>query len=162
MFYNKAPQISALFKKARYETFIPVKVEEQYEGGLHYKESPVLNSLLFAKTTERFLRELRQEHPKQFSIYTDLNAKEYTKIHDKEMEAFIALNSVNSPNVRFGGEDLPKYHKGDRVRVMGGQFEGYEGHITRIKGEKCLVVSIKGIAAMFVAHIHPKHLKTVN
>lgn len=162
MFYNGAPKLRAAFAKARYETFIPVKVEEKYDGALKYKESPVMNSLLFARTTERFLKELRQEYPKQFSVYSDPGAKEYTRIADEEMNMFIELNSIDSPNVRYGGEDKPKFHVGDKVRVTEGQFKGFEGHVARVGGEKCLAVGISGIAVMLITHIHPKFLEIIN
>lgn len=155
MFYNRTQQLREIFSKARYETFVPQMVD-----------------LLFVRTTVRFLKEVKAEYPNKFSIYTNPGERKdslksngdfgYTRIADEEMNMFIELNSIDSPNVRYGGEDKPKFHAGDRVRVTEGQFKGFEGHVARVGGEKCLAVSISGIAVMLITHVHPKFLEKID
>lgn len=51
--------------------------------------------------------------------------------------------------------------KGDKVRVLGGIFEGAEGTLKRIKGDRRVVVSIPGVIAVATANIHASLLEKI-
>lgn len=44
------------------------------------------------------------------------------------------------------------HEEGDRVRVTGGIFEGVEGEFVRIKGDRRVVVSIRGYGSCHCFH----------
>ena len=46
--------------------------------------------------------------------------------------------------------------------VTGGPFKGAEGHIKRIKRDRRLIVTIKGVVAVATAYIHPSLLRKVS
>ena len=47
------------------------------------------------------------------------------------------------------------------MRVTGGPFKGAEGHIKRIKRDRRLVVTIRGVVAVATTYIHPSLLRRV-
>jgi transcription antitermination factor NusG len=77
------------------------------------------------------------------------------------MEVFIFVSSSGAQGLTFLGDDRPEYHQGDLVRVTDGPFKGAEGHIKRIKKDRRLVVSIRGVAAVATTFIHPQFLEVV-
>lgn len=52
--------------------------------------------------------------------------------------------------------------KGDRVRITGGVFEGVEGIILRVKGDRRVSVCIKGVMAVATAYVHPSLMELVS
>ena len=90
----------------------------------------------------------------------------YNKVFDIEdtlkgdgIESYIPMTSVMierngvENGVEYIGEDNPRYHKGDLVKVIDGPFKGSEGHIVRIKNDHRLVVTVKGICAVATSYI---------
>ena len=51
------------------------------------------------------------------------------------------------------------FKDGETVKVTDGPFKGAEGHIVRIKKDRRLVVTIRGVAAVATTFIHPQFLE---
>ena len=47
------------------------------------------------------------------------------------------------------------------VRIVGGVFEGVEGVVIRVKGDRRVSVCIKGIMAVATAYIHPSLIELI-
>ena len=62
----------------------------------------------------------------------------------------------------FGGDEL-NLAKGTRVRVTGGDFEGYEGIFLKVKGarDRRVVISIEGVVAVALATISPELIEVI-
>ena len=69
--------------------------------------------------------------------------------------------SAGRDGLELLGDDRPEYHEGDRVVVTDGPFKGAEGHIKRIKRDRRLVVTIRGVVAVATTYIHPSLLRKV-
>lgn len=50
----------------------------------------------------------------------------------------------------------------ERVRVIGGLYEGYEGFVKRIEKNKHVIVSIEGICMVVLPYIHPDLLEKID
>ena len=53
------------------------------------------------------------------------------------------------------------FRKGERVRVTGGIFEGVEGEFIRVKNDRRVVVSIRGVMAVATTFIHPSLIEPI-
>lgn len=51
---------------------------------------------------------------------------------------------------------------GQRVRVLDGPLKGAEGVVKRLKGDRRLIVSISGVAAVATSYIPPSNLEKIN
>ena len=80
---------------------------------------------------------------------------------DKQMELFMEVCRMKDSGLEYLGDDDPKYHQGDRVRVIDGIFKGFEGHIKRIRHDRKLIVTIEGVAAFATGYIPPSMLEKV-
>lgn len=49
------------------------------------------------------------------------------------MNIFMLVTSSGEQGMEYFGEDNPKFHQGEHVRVIDGKFKGAEGIICRIR-----------------------------
>lgn len=163
VFYRRRELVQKDFKKARYETFFPVTVEETYsKGRKSYVEVPLVSSLLFVRCTADALKEYKREHNDLFMYYPEPGTKDPGRISDEEMENFRRVTSLPDPNVKFLGSDDPIYRTGQKVRVTEGIYKDVEGYIKRIDRNKRLLVCLTGIAVVMLSYVHPKNLEIID
>jgi len=145
VFYNRMQPIRERLVEDRVEYFIP----------------EVIASLVFFHVEEEYLSKFEQDNFSRLWVYRDPLTRKPTPIPEREMEVFIFVCSAGKQGLTYLGDDKPEYHQGDLVRVTEGPFKGAEGHIKRIKKDRRLVVSIRGIAAVATTYIHPQFLETI-
>lgn len=129
--------------------------------GVRYYVPEVIGSLVFIYSTEDYMKQFEQSNFERIWIYRDPLSHKPAAIPEAEMEVFMFVCSAGKQGLSYLGEDKPEYHQGDRVRVTDGPFKGAEGHIKRIKKDRRLVVSIRGVAAVATTYIHPHFLEIV-
>ncbi len=162
VFYNRVEPIRKIFKDARYDTYIPMIVEEEYCGnGLDYKEKPAVASLLFVCCPRKFLLDVKKEFNDMFLYYTKPGENLPAIIDDREMEIFRKATELAGMGAEYLGSDTAKYCVGDKVRVTAGIYEGLEGYIKRIKHARKFIVSIEGVAVVALTGIHPQYLEKI-
>lgn len=133
------------------------------EGLEHFAPTEVIRSLLFVRCDERRVMLLGEEHRGEVWVYRSLdNRRVPAVISDHEMEVFRFVVTAGRQGLTLLGDDRPEYHEGDRVVVTGGPFKGAEGHIKRIKKDRRLVVTVKGIVAVATTYIHPSLLRKID
>ena len=132
------------------------RIDEQLTAdGVHHYVPEVVKSLVFLETEEEYLRDFEQQNFTHLWVYRTPGTSTPTAIPDREMEMFLFVCTAGEQGLIYLGEDKPEYHQGDRVRVIDGPFKGAEGHIKRIKKDRRLVVTVKGVAAVATTFIHP-------
>ena len=128
--------------KVQYNRVQPIK-ERLGADHVEYFVPEIISSLVFFRATNEYVGVFEQDFFSRIWVYRD------------------PLTRNPSPIPDHLGDDKPEYHCGDLVRVTDGPFKGTEGHIIRIKKDRRLVVSIKGIAAVATTYIHPQFLETI-
>ena len=121
----------------------------------------VIGNLLFVRCHEEEVERFAADHWQQAWLYRTLDRRHPAAIADREMEVFRFVVTAGREGLTLLGDDRPEYHEGDLVRVTGGPFKGAEGHIKRIKRDRRLVVSIRGVVAVATTYIHPSLLEKV-
>lgn len=116
--------------------------------------------ILFLRCTPLYASGILSEFWGKTYFYLDPERKAPAPIPEKEMNNFILVTSV-SDELLILDEVTPDFLKGDRVRVTGGLFEGAEGVIKRIKGDRRLVVSIDCFTAVATCFIRPEFLEKI-
>ena len=76
-------------------------------------------------------------------------------VPDEQMAHFMAVCNGQSENLRYMLPSEVNLTQGTRVRVIGGAFDGIEGHFVKVKGirSKRVVVSLDGLASVVIAEI---------
>ncbi len=160
--FGKINLVKRTLDETDVEYFYPTHIIEK---NMKYIEEPLVRSLIFIKTTPVGLREIKARYSTSLIPYYDYSRDDGTKppvtVPEAQMEMFIKLCHMKEAGLEYLGEDEPKYHLGDRVRVTDGIFKGFEGHIKRIRHDRKLIVTIEGVAAFATRFIPPSMLEKV-
>lgn len=145
--------------KVYYNRVQPLLAEARELGVEFFAPVDVIAGLLFLRCDEETLLRFVANHWQQVWLYREAGSRRPAPIPDREMEVFRFVVTAGREGLTLLGDDRPEYHEGDRVVVTGGPFKGAEGHIKRIKRDRRLVVTIRGVVAVATTYIHPSLLK---
>lgn len=132
------------------------------KDGIQTYIASVVPNLLFIKSTMPYAREFADHCRGMLFFYRDAQRKNPGVIDEKQMRNFMLVTSAPEDSLLFLGEVTHDFLTGQRVRVTGGIFEGAEGVIKRIKGDRRLIVSITGITCVATCFIHPSLLEPID
>ena len=84
-------------------------------------------------------------------------------VPDEQMRVFIAVTGSYDDRLLYLKTDELNLSKGTRVRVTGGEFEGYEGIFLKVKGarDRRVVIAIEGVIAVAMASIPQELIEVV-
>ncbi len=148
-------------KERGVETYLPVEMVKREDGSM--RRYPLVPKLLFIRTTRENGENLEAESRVEgsglpsFWIYRYHRGGEIQPIRDEEMRLFRLL-TADDP-LRCEVYHKAEFRIGDRLRVTGGPFAGYEGYARRIRKNKHIVVEIEGVCAIALPFIHPDLLE---
>lgn len=156
VFYNKTAEIRSELEPEGVECYVPVHTVIVERNGVKRKTvRPVVGSLLFFRATADCAAAIGTRLDSRAMLYTrDVDGmKKPAAIPDREMDIFRLVASSGADGLEYMPDGELRFHTGQRVRVTGGPLAGAEGHITRIRGDRRLVVSVHGICAIATAYI---------
>lgn len=141
-------------------TYLPVETVRRADGTSRLR--PLIPKLLFIRTSEECARRLEQRSRHgdglpPFWIYRYMPGAPIQPVSDEEMRLFRLLTATDASRCEVYRK--PEFKVGDRLRVTGGPFAGYEGWARRIRSNKHIVVEIEGLCAIALPFIHPDLLE---
>lgn len=141
--------------------FVPrYRVRRRHASGrFYYRMCVAIPHYVFVQATSIKLNKFRAAHPR---LFDNLHVVRREKcgggtcrmvplvIPREQMENFIAVAGNEEEHVRFLDPHSIDLRKGDRVRILGGPFEGVEGIYMRLNKQhaRYVVVQIEGISAV--------------
>ena len=141
------------------ENFIPFQqVARKIHGVDKIIEVPVIPNLVFIRTTLKNCMILIQEYGFDMRYLRDRETGNFLVVSDKQMKDFIFLLDFSKEMVEVVNENLKK---GDKVRVIKGDFAGIEGELVRVKGHKRVVVRLEGVVSLATAYIPGSFLEKI-
>ena len=160
--YGRAEKANELLKAKGIETHLPLHTTYKEVNGKRIKQRlPLLPNFLFAKTTLSVLEQFLKSSPDLSFItfyYDHFNKKSDGKnpplvVPKESMDNFIKLTSIDDEHILLIDEVNGTYKQGDYVRIIDGQFKGIEGRVTKITGQKRVIVELPGICSIATAYI---------
>lgn len=149
--HNKVKPVKEWLDHENIEYFVPTYPKQKEKGEVVIStEEPIIPSLIFIRSTNDFVKTLKDQSPVYLNAYTNPGTRDIAIIPNYQMDSFIYVLSKGCQQVETIDEKLIK---GNQVRITGGLFEGAEGYITRVHGTKRFVVLLKGIAAVATTFI---------
>jgi transcription antitermination factor NusG len=141
------------------EHFIPFHTVVMERNGKRIKkEKPLITGLLFVRTDYRTALSLPKESKMSISYLRNLETKKLLIVPDKQMQDFMFLLDFSKTTIRIENNNL---RKGDRVRVIKGDFAGIEGELIRVKGHKRVVVRLEGLFSLATTYIPGEYLERI-
>lgn len=163
VFFNKVLWLESELKKLSVECYYPVKlVEREHKGVKTMLKEPAISSLMFFRSTTSQAEEIQKSFDGHVLLYRYRSSKKPAVISDEEMNVFKMVTSDGNPDLEYMDPGAVTFKKGQHVRVTGGLFEGAEGYIQRIHGNRRLVVAIEGIVAVATSYIPSCFLQKID
>lgn len=147
------------------ENYLPMisKIVTNRKGKKERKSVPIINNLLFARTTRSIIQDIKTGVQfLQYRTRVENGRNVPIVVPDKQMEQFIAVCETQNENLIYFTPEEINLAKGTPVRVIGGVFDGIEGTFVKVKGVRSrrVVVQIDGIAVA-AAEIEPEYIEVI-
>ncbi|MBR5432850.1 MAG: hypothetical protein IK117_00265 [Bacteroidales bacterium] len=148
------------------ETYVPMEYRTE---NYHTELMPVINNLIFVRTTYNSLKEIRQNQtkyePLRYIMHYVSDGKnrilEVMYVPDAMMQTFIRVTKDKQDNVIFLDNLEFACKPGTKVCITDGVYTGVVGVVKHIKKNLCVVVAIEGVAAAAIMYVPRKHLRYV-
>ena len=157
--YQTERKVKIWLDKQDVENFIPFRTVLIERNGRKIKrEKPVVPGLLFIRTNYQTACTLPFESMVKMVYLRNLESSQLLVVPDKQMQDFMFLLDFSESTVRLENINL---RRGDRVRVIKGDFAGIEGELIRIKGHKRVVVRLEGLFSLATTYIPGAYLEKI-
>jgi transcription antitermination factor NusG len=160
---GKAAKISDYLTKSNIECFFPLVYKEHRVRNSERRKpnlQPLIENLVFVKSSKKCLTPLLREIKERFSITDDLYYKYREEkeriiivVPEIQMQNFITVAGCNKERIIYLSNEEVNFEKGTRVRIIGGIFAGVEGIFMKIKGSNRVVVSLPHLLSVATAFI---------
>lgn len=163
VFYNKVFDIEQALQKDNIETYIPCEETVIIRNGTWKTvRKPMISSLMFFRADKTDAIKVQRQFTDKVILYTKLEEWKRVPlaIPDEEMNIFMLVTSAGEKGIEYY-DDSPRFHQGDRVKVIDGKIKGAEGYICRVKKNRRLVVSIQGVCAVLTSYIPHSFLRKI-
>lgn len=161
--YNREMKVKRELDSIHIENFLPMKYRIIVRGEKKIKELvPAIHNLIFVYITPEDLKSYKATTALPIRYIMNRETREPIVIPEQQMQNFIAIAGNPTEQIVYLDPDVSNFKKGDKVKIIGGVFEGAEGYFMRIKGDRRVVVCINGIATVATAFIHPSLVKKID
>ena len=83
----------------------------------------------------------------------EANCSQTGGVGKNSMDNFIKLTSIDDEHILLIDEVNGTYKQGEFVRIVDGTFKGIEGRVTKITGQKRVIVELPGLCSVATAYI---------
>ena len=150
-----------LLKKG-FEVFTPLQwVVSVVHGKRVREQQPVINDLLFVKTTRQQLDPVIKVTPTlRYRYFRGGKYCEPMIVPEWDMQRFMGVIGKSDAPVFFSPEEISPAIYGRKIRIIGGPFNGYEGSLLTTRGSrvKRLLVQLQGILVVGV-EVAPEYIE---
>lgn len=160
--YGRAKKANDMLMAKDIETYLPLHtIYKEVKGKRVKLRVPLLPYFLFVRSTLSVLDPLLKSSPdfKFITFYYDhFNTTPDGKnpplvIPAKAMDNFIRLSSIDDDHILLIDDIKGTYKQGEYVRIINGPFKGIEGRVTKITGQKRVIVELPGLCKLATAYI---------
>lgn len=167
VFFDRTREAARDIAECVSETYIPTHtVTLRKNGRLVKVRRPAIASLLFIRTTPHQAEqaeEILSQRAMLYRLAPDDNSgqRRPAPIDNEEMRMFRLIVDSDAEGLEFIPDMAEKFRTGRPVRVIAGPFTGAEGRIVRLRGDRRLVVSLRGICAVATAYLPASFLEPI-
>lgn len=160
--YQQEMKVKHDLDSKKIECFIPMTYVYKMHGERRIKQlKPAIHNLIFVRLSEVEIKEYKERSPLPIRYIMNRETRKPITIPDRQMHNFIGVAGTYDEQLIYLDPNPQNWKKGQRVRIMGGIFNGYEGRFLRIKGDRRVVVEIPGIIAVATGYIHPSLIEPI-
>lgn len=169
--FGRELRVKELLEIQGIEAFVPMRYLIKMKRG--HKERVLVSAIsnfVFIHTTKEILESFKSDLQSQYGYPTYFVTRKIgdrrviITVPDQQMREFIRIASQLEEDVLYFPPEEIQLEKGDRVRIIGGNLDGLEGTLLKVKGKrsKRVVVSIAGVAAVAAYYISPDLIQVIS
>lgn len=161
---HKEVQAIALLEKNGLRTFCPMaQTDMTIQGKKAIVERPLIPNTLFVFAPFRVINKIKNTNSFITYSYRKEGGKyRILQVPTREMERFIDSATKMKHDITYFRPEEVELKKGDRVRIVGGVFDGYEGTLLKAKGraKRMFLINFELLGAIGT-HIEPQYIQVV-
>ena len=158
--YNRELKVKADLDARGVTNFVPMQYRREERGGVMVKRLvPSIHNLIFVNLTPSEMIEYKRTTALPIRYIMNRETHKPLTVPNREMDNFIKIAGTYDENLIYLNPDPGDFSKGERVRVIGGPFEGAEGVFVRVKGDRRVLINIQGVVAVASTYVHPSMIE---
>lgn len=162
--YGREVRLQKYLDGLEVKSFIPMQYKSVIKNEKRTRKLvPAVHNLIFIYSSRAYIDTLKQDvdsvTPMRYMM--DKATKSVIVIPEREMNNFIAVAGTLDEQLIYLKDVDAGIQKGDRVQVIGGPFVGIEGEVLRIRRNRRVIVTIKGVVAVATTLIDGAFLKKI-
>ena len=151
--YNREMLFKNQMDRIDNEIFIPMHYKYVEKKGQKIKVLvPVVNNLVFVKTSRAVLNKVKTEVELRFPVryMMDRVRNEPMVVPENQMNNFLSVAKTYDDQLIYLDSSEVLLRRGDKVRITQGPLAGVVGEFLRIRGDRRVVVSVDGRSGLYV------------
>jgi len=144
------------------KTYFPtVKTDIKQNGKKKIVERPLIPNTFFAYVAYPDINSLRRIYPFiTYSYMKEGKGYKILQIPEREMELFISSSGKMKDDITYFQPGEVELKKGDKVRIIGGLFDGQEGILLKAKGraKRVFLINFELLGALGT-HVEPEYIQ---
>ena len=161
---RKEALATSTLEKAGLRVYCPMAATDTtIQGKKVLVERPLIPNTLFVYAPFRQLNAVKNANPFITYCYKKLDGKyKILQVPTREMERFIDSSTKMKNDITYFHPDEVELKQGDRVKIVGGLFDGYEGTLLKAKGraKRMFLINFEMLGALGT-HIEPQYIRVI-
>ena len=158
--YNRELKVKADLDARDIPNFVPMQYRREERKGVMVKRLvPSVHNLIFINITPSEMREYKETTDLPIRYIMNRETHKPITVPDREMENFIKVAGTYEEKLIYLNPEPGDFSKGERVRIIGGQFAGAEGIFVRVKGDRRVLINVQGLVAVATTYVHPSMIE---
>ena len=160
--YNRELKVKEELDARGIKSFVPMQYRREERNGVMVKRLvPSIHNLIFINLTPSEMKEYRETTAMPIRYIMDRETSKPITVPDHQMENFIKVAGTYEEKLIYLNPEPGDFSQGERVRIIGGTFEGAEGVFVRIKRDRRVLINIPGVVAVATTHVHLSMLEKI-
>ena len=126
-------------------------------------ERPLIPNTIFVFAPFRRINALKNQNTFITYCYKKVDGKfKILQVPTREMELFIDSSTKMKNDITYFSPEEVELKQGDRVKIVGGLFDGYEGTLLKAKGraKRMFLINFEMLGAIGT-HIEPQYIRVI-
>ncbi len=161
---RKESLATSLLEAAGLRTYCPLtKTDTTIQGKKVIVERPLIPNTLFVYAPFQLINSLKNQHPFITYCYKKIGGKyKILQVPAREMELFIDSSTKMKEDITYFHPEEVELKQGDKVKIVGGLFDGYEGTLLKAKGraKRMFLINFEMLGAIGT-HIEPQYIRVI-
>ena len=160
--YNRELKVKEDLDARQIANFVPMQYRREERNGVMVKHLvPSVHNLIFINLTPSEMKEYKETTTLPIRYIMRRNPRKPITVPNREMENFIKVAGTYEEKLIYLNPEPGDFTKGERVRIIGGQFAGAEGIFVRVKGDRRVLINVQGLVAVATTYVHPSMIEKI-